>query len=105
MAQSAFDCSEDKMKEKMVEQSATKRSKYYEEVLDETLVEIVPNAEGPSGYKCKACNIFYPRKWHMKLHIRTHTGEKPYICDNQECNKAFSRPGSLSEHKRKAHSC
>ena len=72
-------------------------------VLDKTLVDIVPNATGPPGYKCKECDVFYPRKWHMKLHIRTHTGEKPYICDFQGCNNAFPRPGSLSEHKRKIH--
>ena len=72
-------------------------------ILDSTLVDVVENATGPNGYKCKVCNVFYPKKWHMKLHIRIHTGEKPYICDFENCDKAFPRPGSLSEHKRKIH--
>ena len=71
--------------------------------LDNTLVDVVQNDTGPNGYRCKKCNVFYPKKWYMKLHIRIHTGEKPYTCDYDDCNKAFPRPGSLSEHKRKNH--
>ena len=84
-------------------ENTPRQSDLIDDVLDETLVEIVPNLTGPTGYRCKNCDVFYPRKWHMKLHIRTHTGEKPYICDYQGCNKVFSRPGSLSEHKRRNH--
>jgi len=78
-------------------------SKQLSSDLDTNLVELVPNNTGPPGYKCKVCQVFYPRKWHMKLHIRIHTGEKPYICDYDNCGKAFSRPGTLSEHKRRNH--
>ena len=77
-------------------QNQTQNSEQLSSDLDANLVDIVPNATGPSGYKCKVCQVFYPRKWHMKLHIRIHTGEKPYICDYDECDKAFSRPGTLS---------
>ena len=71
--------------------------------LDSNLVELVPNDTGPSGYKCKVCQVFYSRKCHMKLHIRIHTGEGPCIFDYDNCDKAFSRPGTLSEHKRRNH--
>ena len=43
--------------------------------MDANLVELVTNDTGPPGYKCKVCQVFYPRKWHMKLHIIIHTGE------------------------------
>ena len=47
--------------------------------LDANLVDIVPNDTGPLGYKCKVCQVFYPRKWHMKLHIRIHTGNLIFV--------------------------
>ncbi len=32
--------------------------------------------------------------------MRTHTGEKPYICDYPGCSRAFTQSGQLKTHQR-----
>jgi hypothetical protein len=34
----------------------------------------------------------------MQNHMRTHTGERPFECHIDECDKKFSRPDSLNTH-------
>jgi hypothetical protein len=38
---------------------------------------------------CHLCDKRFPKLYDLKRHIRSHTGEKPFVCDVLGCNKGF----------------
>ena len=44
------------------------------------------------------CGRLFKRLEHLKRHVRTHTQERPYVCNL--CSKAFSRSDNLAQHRR-----
>jgi len=55
---------------------------------------------GEKPYKCTipGCNRRFSRPENIKIHVRTHTGEKPYTCDFNGCQKRFSNYSDRAKH-------
>ncbi|MCJ1353075.1 MAG: hypothetical protein MMC33_003059 [Icmadophila ericetorum] len=54
-------------------------------------------------YQCDiaSCAKSFFQKTHLDIHMRAHTGHKPFICKEASCGQAFSQYGNLKTHERR----
>ena len=50
-------------------------------------------------YSCEVCQKRFSTAWYVRVHRRSHNGERPYVCNN--CGKGFMLPNVLQVHLRK----
>ena len=55
---------------------------------------------GEKPYRCTfpSCSRTFSRQENLKLHNRTHTGEKPYPCLHNGCDKRFNNTSDRAKH-------
>jgi KRAB domain-containing zinc finger protein len=55
---------------------------------------------GERPFVCSLCEQQFITKGHLQAHELTHTGEKPFKCPHAGCTKRYSRAGRLKIHQR-----
>lgn len=50
-------------------------------------------------HTCEYCQKQFFEKTQYRIHLRRHTGERPYACDNDGCSKAYYEKTCLKLHK------
>ncbi|XP_033116184.1 transcriptional activator GLI3-like [Anneissia japonica] len=51
-------------------------------------------------HQCHICKKCFSRSENLKIHKRSHTGEKPYACPVEGCNKRYSNSSDRFKHTR-----
>jgi hypothetical protein len=75
------------------------------DIMDDLIVHVrdIHIGSGKPMYSCEweGCprnQKPFTKRHKMHNHVRTHTGERPYVCTVEGCGKRFSRPDSLNTH-------
>ena len=69
--------------------------------------DIQPTGKMPKGsgnankkrFTCEVCQKRFSTAWYVRVHRKSHNGERPYTCDT--CGKGFMLPNVLLTHKKK----
>lgn len=52
---------------------------------------------------CETCDRAFDRPSSYAVHMRSHSGEQPYVCTFERCVRRFSTQSNLNRHVRTVH--
>ncbi|XP_076439467.1 uncharacterized protein LOC143279332 [Babylonia areolata] len=52
------------------------------------------------NFRCNLCSVTCSNRGQLRGHLRTHTGERPFQCQEPDCRKTFVRNEELTRHRR-----
>uniref|UniRef100_A0A1B0DFH2 Zinc finger protein n=1 Tax=Phlebotomus papatasi TaxID=29031 RepID=A0A1B0DFH2_PHLPP len=50
------------------------------------------------NFLCTTCGKSFYTNFHLQVHMRSHTGQRPFVCQHPGCLKAFSQLSGLKMH-------
>lgn len=63
--------------------------------------QLSPNGtSGGNRYQCPYCSKRFSRPSSLRIHIYSHTGEKPFVCTEPGCGRKFSVQSNMRRHLR-----
>lgn len=73
----------------------------YPHIVSNVSVEGMLSKEDPDSLTCPICGKCMKQRVHLRDHMRTHTGEKPYQCPH--CDHKATQKSNLKKHIEKIH--